>query len=96
MVADNPNLPPPPMPADYKAKAGATDMQALTAAIKAQQEGIEALTAVVREHTTAARETAEAIIALTQAFALLAGEELGTPVEEGDGLETDMDGIPIR
>lgn len=82
MVADSPNRPPPPMPRDYKAQAGATDLQALTAAIKAQQDSIQQL--------------ADAVGALAQCVAMLMEEEFGTPVKDGDGVETDMDGNPIK
>lgn len=58
-----------------------SDLQALTAAIKAQQEGILQLT--------------DAVGALAQCVAMLMEEELGTPVKDGEDVETDMDGMPI-
>lgn len=59
-----------------------TDLQALTAAIKAQQDSIQQL--------------ADAVGALAQCVAMLMEEELGTPVAEGGEVETDMDGNPIQ
>lgn len=59
-----------------------TDLEALTAAIKTQQESVQQL--------------AEAVGALAQCVAMLMEEELGTPVKEGEDVETDMDGNPIR
>lgn len=57
------------------------DLQALTAAIKAQQDSIQQL--------------ADSVGALAQCVAMLMEEELGTPVKDGEGVETDMDGMPI-
>lgn len=58
-----------------------SDIQALTATVQAQQKSIEHL--------------AEGVGLLVQCVAALMGEEFGTPVKEGEDVETDMDGNPI-
>lgn len=57
-----------------------SEVEALTAAIKDQQESIQQL--------------ADAVGALAQCVAKLMEEEFGTPVKEPE-VETDMDGNPI-
>lgn len=60
-----------------------TEIEQLTAMIKAQQESIAAL--------------AEHVGALVQCVAMLLGEEMGTPMAENPApaVETDWDGNPI-
>ena len=58
------------------------DLKAFIAVAKAQQESVQQL--------------AEAVGALAQCVAMLMEEELGTPVKEDEGVETDLDGNPIR
>lgn len=58
------------------------EIKALTEAVKSQQESVQQL--------------ADSVGALAQCVAMLMEEELGTPVKEGEDVETDMDGNPIK